>query len=176
MSLSSRSETPLRWAGRAARPQAAIGPLGTPAGPGLRGERTDRPAHGGFTLIELVVVMAIIAILAAMLLPALVRAKAKAEGKQSMNHHGQLLPAWRLYVDDNNETLPFVKHGPLEWGGGWLDFDAGNRENWDVGANVTNSMLWPYCGKIAAIFKCPGDRSTVNVRGKTLPACGPCPC
>ncbi len=132
-------------------------------------KQSSRRARSGFTLIELLVVIAIIAILAGMLLPALSRAKTKAQGIACMNNHRQLLLAWRLYVEDNRDVLPYAKHGPYEWVGGWLDYDAANRENWDVTANLTNSILWPYCGQSAGIFKCPADKSTVNVRGKVLP-------
>lgn len=124
--------------------------------------------HQGFTLIELLVVIAIIAVLAGMLLPALGRAKVKTQGIQCMNNHRQLLIAWRMYVEDNREELPFVKHGPYAWIDGWLDYTA-NRDNWDVDYNIKTSLLWPYCGKNVGLFKCPGDRSTVNLRGQILP-------
>ena len=133
------------------------------------GMRCKARARGAFTLIELLVVIAIIAILAAMLLPALARAKMKAQGVQCLNHHRQLLYAWRMYVEDSREVLPHVKHGPYQWIGGWLDNNGGNRENWDVEVNVKTSLLWNYCGKNALIFKCPSDQSTVTALGRTMP-------
>ena len=77
--------------------------------------------------------------------------------------------AWKLYVEDNKEVLPNAKQGPYEWCGGWLDFDPANRENWDDSVNLRTSIIWPYCGKSAAIFKCPADKSRVTVNGKQMP-------
>ena len=127
--------------------------------------RTSREA---FTLIELLVVIAIIAVLAALLLPALARAKTKAQGIQCLTNHKQLLLAWTMYVQDNADVVPFVKHGPYAWMDGWLDFTAA-RDNWDVEYNIKTSLLWSYCGKAVGIFKCPGDTSKVTVSGITRP-------
>ncbi|MBI3192238.1 MAG: hypothetical protein HYZ36_06185, partial [Pedosphaera parvula] len=43
-----------------------------------------------------------------------------------------------------------------------LNFDPGNRSNWDVSYDIEKSPLWPYCGKAPGIFKCPADKSRVK--------------
>ena len=129
-----------------------------------------RLAKDGFTLIELLVVIAIIAILAALLLPALTKARVKAQGIQCMNNGRQMMLAWRLYVDDNNDLLPpaftsqYLTPGPPNppWVTGNLDFNGLNQSNWDISKDIVPSLLWPYSGKNAAIWKCPADRSTVT--------------
>jgi prepilin-type N-terminal cleavage/methylation domain-containing protein/prepilin-type processing-associated H-X9-DG protein len=124
----------------------------------------------GFTLIELLVVIAIIAILAAMLLPALARSKAKAQGIMCMNSGRQMMLAWKLYVDDNQDRVPasYNPGAPDEWVHGNMDFSA-NRSNWDVNQDIAKSPLWQYCGKNAAIWRCPADQSTVKVSGVIYP-------
>jgi hypothetical protein len=96
-----------------------------------------------------------------MLLPVLGIAKQKAQGIQCMNNHRQLNLAWRMYVDDSNDVLPFAQFGKA-WVGGLLNFDGGNPSNWDSGVDLMKSPLWPYCAGSAGIFKCPADHSRVK--------------
>ena len=135
---------------------------------------------GGFTLIELLVVIAIIAILAALLLPALTRAKLKAQGVQCMNNTRQLALAWRMYTEDNNDRLLYAsatvtalsspdQTWPYTWCTGKMDFEPGNRSNWDPTVDIHKSPMWPYCGKNLGIWRCPADRSYVTVGGERKP-------
>ncbi|HPY32111.1 MAG TPA: prepilin-type N-terminal cleavage/methylation domain-containing protein [Verrucomicrobiota bacterium] len=147
-----------------------------------RGRQTIAPGTApagfipGFTLIELLVVIAIIGLLAALLLPTLAKAKARAHGLYCLNNHRQLSLAWRLYSDDNQDRLlfasglyPYTANDPDVWISGWMDFDPGNRSNWDVEQDIKKSPLWPYCGNATAIWKCPADRSFVTVDGQPRP-------
>jgi prepilin-type N-terminal cleavage/methylation domain-containing protein/prepilin-type processing-associated H-X9-DG protein len=72
-------------------------------------EPNDIAQRDGFTLIELLVVIAIIAILAAILLPVLRTAQQRAQQTQSLNNIKQWAAAQDMYVDDNNQYLPFTK-------------------------------------------------------------------
>src|SRR5258708_9292 len=128
----------------------------------------------GFTLIELLVVIAIIAILAGLLLPALARAKLKAQGVQCMNNHRQLSLAWRFYSDENHDILLYASgtstaYQPGVWVGGTLDFNPANRSNWDPAIDIYKSPMWPYCGNNQTIWRCPADKSTLMVSGVAKP-------
>jgi prepilin-type N-terminal cleavage/methylation domain-containing protein/prepilin-type processing-associated H-X9-DG protein len=113
------------------------------------------PGRRAFTLIELLVVIAIIAILIALLLPVLSRSQITAQGAQCTSDHRQLVQAWSLYCNDNNDQLPIVDH----WVAGDMSdpFDATNAS---LLVDPHQSLLARYV-MVPAIYKCPSDRSAL---------------
>jgi len=91
--------------------------MNSPAAKTSRHSASSLPVRAAFTLIELLVVIAIIAILAAMLLPALAKAKQKAQQTACLNNLKQVGLALHMYLADNNDRLPpgFSLYG-LDWG------------------------------------------------------------
>src|SRR5689334_16413231 len=90
------------------------------------GRSRGASSYGAFALVELLVVIAIVGLLASMLLPALARAKMKAQGIQCLSNHKQLTLAWLLYADNNRDRIPFTAGtvgNPAVWCGGRQDYD-----------------------------------------------------
>lgn len=119
----------------------------------------------GFTLVELLVVIAVIAILAAILLPVLDKAKQRAMGIQCMNNLHQIGMGLKMYSDDNHGFFPINIAGAdsdqtINWVAGRMD-DPDEDTNSAVLVDPRYSQL-ALDVKSPALYKCPSDRSGQN--------------
>src|ERR1039458_9112945 len=128
--------------------------------PGCKGRGGSCPGNA-FTLTELLLVIAIIAILAALLMPALATAKSKGKQTACLNNLRQLVLSFQMYSADNDGKL--AQNNPLAEPGGncWL---LGNMK---VSADSTNTAiirqgkLFPYANQVD-LYRCPTDPSRSN--------------
>jgi len=116
-----------------------------------------------FTIIELLTTISIIAVLGAMLIPALVHGREKARTVACVNNHRQVVIAWTLYAGDHGDRLIPNPDSTLEEGQGY-GWVAGNVRmngldtNVDIMADERVSWLAPYVKRVS-LYKCPSDDS-----------------
>ena len=120
-----------------------------------------RPVHGRFTLIELLIVIAIIAILAAMLLPALNKARDRAKSIACTNNLKQLGSGFALYAGDHSDILPPADYnGHPYWTHILMGPGAESGKEWKSGEGLT-------AGGYLTVrqFFCPAQTGTFNLTG-----------
>lgn len=120
-----------------------------------KGVRMPKSLRRAFTLIELLVVVAVIAILASLLLPALAKAKTKAQGVFCMNNTHQLMVGYLMYAPDYQDIVPSA----CSWiDNTWLDWATSPiNTNTAVLRDPTKAVLANYTAKSVNIYRCPAD-------------------
>ncbi len=130
----------------------------------------ERTGGSAFTLLELSVTVAMLALLCALTVPCLTRTNPASKMAQCQANVRRLLLAWRMYADDSSGKLAPVYHGirgavilppPLGpgWCQGWLDWTtSSDNTNVELLVNPKYARFGPYLGQQPETFKCPADQ------------------
>ena len=129
--------------------------------------RAVRASQSGFTLVELLVVIATISILVALLVPVLSKARSYARSTACLSNLRQLQTCWSMYANDHDGTLPpnmsvydMATGEPVPGLDLSLTWCAGNARTDTNTVNIEKGYLFPY-NRSTAIYHCPADKSTV---------------
>jgi prepilin-type N-terminal cleavage/methylation domain-containing protein/prepilin-type processing-associated H-X9-DG protein len=131
-------------------------------------QRSRQVSAIGFTLIELLTVIVVIAVLAAILLPALSKASERARAIFCLNNTKQLGLAWQLYADEHDGHLPYNlgMDGTFRTNLNWVN----NVMTWDLSpdntnlATITEASLGSYASGATIIYRCPSDRALSTIQ------------
>jgi prepilin-type processing-associated H-X9-DG protein/prepilin-type N-terminal cleavage/methylation domain-containing protein len=115
-----------------------------------------RPA--GFTLVELLVVVGVIAVLIGLLMPALSRARENARRVNCMSNMRQLTTAWVAYAQSNKGQIVFAENWPNDYA--WAT--DGNTDD-----AVMRGVLYPWVPD-ARVYRCPNDPIQTNLRSYSI--------
>jgi len=124
----------------------------------------------GFSLIELLVIIAIIAILAALLLPALAKSKQSASKGLCISNQKQLNYAMSQLALDTDDKIAYASawHNEPTAPRAWVADSMSGGGRWSKWAQTERSLIWSplfeYAGK--GIYRCPQDKSTVTWNGE----------
>lgn len=131
------------------------------------------PPRSGFSLVELLVVIGVIAILSSLILPAIAKAKAKAHGIVCLNNLRQVTLGWIMYAADHDERLVWNIGGDrtrktvvTNWANNWIN----DVMTWELDSDNTNVLsirkakLAPYTGGAVELYRCPADRALSSIQ------------
>jgi prepilin-type processing-associated H-X9-DG protein len=134
------------------------------------------PSSGGFTLMELIVVVGIVIVLVGLLLPAVSRSKSRARAIVCMNNSRQMAFAWTMYSDANNDRLAYNLGNSAQLHTSTLQSYPANPNwvnnimDWELSPDNTNlnfvnqSLIAPLASFSTSIFHCPADNALSAVQ------------
>jgi prepilin-type N-terminal cleavage/methylation domain-containing protein/prepilin-type processing-associated H-X9-DG protein len=135
------------------------------------GRPTGAQSRPGFTLVELLVVIGLLAVLALTFFPAMAATRPNVLALQCMNNHRRLTAAWQMYADDSRDRLVYASTDGI-YTSADETFSHGNQYAWasktemtqtysDPSVDLVKRPLWPYTGKDLSAYKCPADHTTL---------------
>ena len=129
------------------------------------GRLQSRIGSSAFTLVELIVCIAIISVLASVLLPSLSAAKAKARSLLCTVNATQMTAAWTLYSYDNAGVMVPNKVGAMGYESSWL---PGNAQSSITDYSIEKGPLYDYAPD-PRLYRCPEDRGKIEIDGRAIP-------
>lgn len=147
------------------------GPKGPTPGSLTRARPELKPAPPGFTFLEMLVVMAMLALVGSVLVPAMSATRPGVRAALCMGNLGQLITGWQLYNAENSGKLVMNYHGgqtvgggiannslAAPWAVGWLDWST-SFDNTNINYLVSDrySKLAAYTSRKPEVWRCPAD-------------------